>query len=138
MACRECSNCNLRYPHTETGHCRVCDEPIRYCGFRNPDRDWRQKVKDLQARIADFERAIPRIACGIIRDQHGRFWLHDIDLLRAGWHRDFTTFELVEIADLRGDPLIVQVQGADRLHSRWWVEPAYATIPAYLSLLQEA
>jgi hypothetical protein len=119
VAARVCDSCSIRYPQVLT-ECRVCGNVLRFAA-QGTVSDWeRESSEGIVARSLDDEHArpTPLIRIGAIRDAEMRLWLHDVDLLSAGWRGPLGDFQWVELIDGK----IVEVQGYDAKRGRYWVE----------------
>jgi hypothetical protein len=115
MAARRCEDCVIQYPLQHL-NCEVCGAPTEYKLNASPDMNWQSKV-DLLVEQAAPPPPIPVIACNVVKDEHGRLWLYNIDL-RQSFRADVPSFQLFKTPD----GLIVEVQGGDAPRARYLVE----------------
>ena len=121
MSSLRCSMCGINYPvQGAFNNCPVhgIDTDLMQA---DPDPDWTARAERLMASLKRAEEggdAIPRVEDVPLHTEHGRLWVSDWDLVRAGVrfakNQSFRLFEL--------DGMIYETQGWHESGRRWWVE----------------
>ena len=116
MPAHLCEPCEIRYPAVITV-CRVCgNNALRYTPVE--PSDWERESARLIEVRSNAQRKIPLLKIGAVKDEDGRLWLYSIDMVGGGWSSPVPSFQMFELLD----GSIVEVQGRDEAHRRYWVE----------------